>query len=159
MWSACSAASEHWTWSGYIMYACWKLEMLKVENFFLNMRNYFPGTRREFSTTWWCHTRDPELPMRPRLLTRSCALLSCKFEESRLNIKHHYAQLQQWAFDVHCIALSRGQRTIRSFSQTGLLGMEWRSGRSGCKTGPWIAMIRLKRISSASSVRSLYVGT
>jgi len=37
--------------------------------------------------------------------------------------------------------------------------MEWRSGRSGCKTCPWLAMIWLKRISSASSVRSLYVGT
>jgi len=37
--------------------------------------------------------------------------------------------------------------------------MEWRSGRRGCKTCPWLAMIRLKRISSASSVRSLYVGT
>jgi len=36
---------------------------------------------------------------------------------------------------------------------------EWRSGRSGCKTCPWLAVIRLKRISSASSVRSLYVGT
>jgi len=22
MWSACSAASEHWTWGGYTMYAC-----------------------------------------------------------------------------------------------------------------------------------------
>jgi len=36
--------------------------------------------------------------------------------------------------------------------------MEWRSDRSGCKTCPWLAMIPLKRISSASSVRSLYVG-
>jgi len=82
--------------------------MLKVENFFLNTRNFSPGTRREFSTTWWwCHTRDPELPMRPRLLMRSCALPSCKFAASRLNIKRHYAQLQQRAFDVHCISLSR----------------------------------------------------
>jgi len=47
--------------------------------------------------------------MRPRLLARSCALPSCKFAASRLNIKRHYALLQQWAFDVHCIALSRGQ--------------------------------------------------
>jgi len=43
-----------------------------------------------------------------------------KFAASRLNIKRHYAQLQLWAFDVHCIALSRGQRIMRSFSQTGL---------------------------------------
>jgi len=27
------------------------LGMLKVENFFLDTRNFFPGTRREFSTT------------------------------------------------------------------------------------------------------------
>jgi len=80
--------------------------------------NFFPGSRREFSTTWWCHTRDPELPMRPRLLARSCVLPSCKFAASRLSIQRHYAQLQQWAFDVHCIALSREQRIKRSFSQT-----------------------------------------
>jgi len=120
MWSACSAASERWTWGGYIMYACLKLGKLKVENFFLDARNLFPGTRWEFSTTWRCHTLGPELPMRPRLLARSCALPSCKFAASRLKIKRHYAQLQQWAFDVHCIALSRGQRIMRSFSQTGL---------------------------------------
>jgi len=33
-----------------------------------------------------------------------------------------------------------------------------RSGRRGCKTCLWLAMIRLKRVSSASSVRSLYAG-
>jgi len=43
MWSACSAASEHWTWGGYIIYACLKPGMLKVENFFLDTRNFFPG--------------------------------------------------------------------------------------------------------------------
>ena len=36
--------------------------------------------------------------------------------------------------------------------------MGWRSGRRGCRTCPWLAMNRLKSVSSASSVRSLYVG-
>jgi len=85
------------------------------------MRNFLPGTRREFSTTWWwCHTRDPELPMGPRLLVRSCTLPSCKFVANRLNIKRHYAQLQQQAFDVHCIALSR-EHTKNVKLQLGML--------------------------------------
>jgi len=59
--------------------------------------------------------------MRPRLLVRSCALPSCKlFAASRLNIKRHYAQLQQQAFDVHCIALSR-ERTKKVKLRLGMI--------------------------------------
>ena len=36
--------------------------------------------------------------------------------------------------------------------------MDWRSSKRGCKTCPWLVMIRPKRVSSAWSVRSLYVG-
>jgi len=53
-------------------------------------------------------------------------LPSCKFEASRLNIKRHDSQLQQWAFDVHCIALSREQRIMRSFSDY----KGWNDGRA-----------------------------
>jgi len=35
------------------LYDTIRLGMLKVENFFLNTRNFFPGIRREFSNTWW----------------------------------------------------------------------------------------------------------
>jgi len=108
-----SSSNRHLMESSHIKYLMilslyLPLGMLKVKNSFLDTRNFFPGTQREFSTMWWwCHTRDPELPMRPRLLVRSWVLPSCKFAASRLNIKRHYAQLQQRAFDVYCIALSR----------------------------------------------------
>jgi len=94
--------------------------MLKVENSFLDTRNFFPGLDENSRPRDDDVTRDPELPMRPRLLVRSCALPSCKFAASRLNIKRHYAQLQQWAFDVHCIALSR-EHTKNMKLQLGML--------------------------------------
>jgi len=73
--------------------------MLKVKNFFLDTRNFFPGLdensrpRDDDITPCWVDI-NIELPMRPRLLVRSCALPSCTFAASRLNIKCHYAQLQ-----------------------------------------------------------------
>jgi len=48
---------------------------------------------------------------------------------------------------------------MRSFSQTVMDGMTVGQKRLYYKTCPWFAVIRLKSISSASSVRSLYVGT
>jgi len=88
-----------------------RLGMLKPDFF----QNRLSVCRNRFFTS-----NLKELLMRLRLLARSCALPSCKFAASILNIKRHYAQLQQWVFDVHCTALSTGQRIMRSFSQTGL---------------------------------------
>jgi len=75
---------------------------VKSQEYFSLYEKFFPGTRREFLTTWWCHTHDPELQMRPRLLARSCALPLCKFAASRLNIKRHYARCADICSQDNC---------------------------------------------------------
>jgi len=73
---------------------------VKSREFFFSIPEiFFPGLdenarpRDDDVTPCWVYI-NIELPMRPRLLVRSCALLLCKFAASRLNIKRHYAQLQ-----------------------------------------------------------------
>jgi len=103
---------------------------VKSREFFYRYEKFFPGTQWEFSATWWwCHTRDPELPMKPRLLVRSCALPSCKFAASRLNIKHHCAHCTAVTAGLWCALYSFKQRThkecetsIRRVKQTSNLG-------------------------------------
>jgi len=68
----------------------------------------------------------------PRLLMRLCALPSCKFAASRLNIKRHYAQLQQWAFDVHPIAkcVAAAARLPDTFDLTATTSLSLRQLRN-----------------------------